>query len=97
MLKRLWRDLSFRNIGLVYVWLLMSALIAGYWAMELARFGSDRLMQALALGSFAIIPVYMVVSITANMMTQVVVAGMFWTTVAIGHAYLKRDWDGLRP
>ena len=80
----------------VYLWVLISCLIAGYWGMELARFGGDQLMRALTLGSFAVVPAYMLVSLTANMMTQIVIAGMFWSMAAIGHAYLKRDWDGLR-
>jgi O-antigen ligase len=80
----------------VYLWVLISCLIAAYWGMELARFGDDPLMRALTLGSFAVVPAYMLVSLTANMMTQVVIAGMFWSMAAIGHAYLRRDWDGLR-
>lgn len=83
--------------GITYVWLLVAALLAGFWGMELAQFSDDRLIRALTLGSFAVVPAYMLVSITSNMMTQVVVAGMFWSMAAIGHAYLKRDWDGLRP
>ena len=64
--------------------------------MELAQFGGDQLMRALTLGSFAVVPAYMLVSLSANMMTQIVIAGMFWSMAAIAHAYLKRDWDGLR-
>jgi O-antigen ligase len=81
---------------IAYLWILVGGLIAAYWGMELARFGTDRLMKALTLGAFAIFPVFLLVSGTANMMTQVVLTGEFWAMAAIGHAYLKRDWDGLR-
>lgn len=84
--------------GLIaFVWTLAATLAASWRAMSLVRLGTDRVMQAVVLGSFAVVPAYMLMSGSSNLMTQIVIAGMFWSMVAIGHAYARRDWEGLLP
>lgn len=84
--------------GLVaYVWLLLSCLAAAFRGMSMARLGGDRTAAAICLGSFAAVPVYMLMSADSNLMTQIVIAGAFWSMAACSHALAVRDWQGLRP
>jgi len=82
---------------LVYVWLLVTGLVGAYKGALFGRLADDRLAAAVALGAFAAVPAYMLMSITSNLMTQVVLAGTFWPMVACAHALCVHDWNRVRP
>ena len=79
------------------LWLLTSVAIAAYRRAVIAQYSGDRLAAAICLGSAAVVPVYALMSIDSNLLTQIVIAETAWTMIACSHAMAGHDWHSVRP
>ena len=76
---------------LCFLWLIWATGKASWlWAQRGMR-SRSAIDQALGLSLFAIVPVWYLMSGTSNLMSQVVVAGVFWSLAACGHSLLRRS------
>jgi O-antigen ligase len=74
----------------VYLWLIWATWSASWRWLRRALGSPSDLERALGVALFTVVPVWYLMSFTSNLMAQVVVAGVFWSLVATGHALLRR-------
>jgi len=74
-----------------FIWLLVSMWLACRRAFRRAVRFRDPVMAAVTLGGLAAASGYVVMTLDSNLMTQVAVAGTFWTLAAIVHAAGRID------
>ncbi|MDX6534871.1 MAG: hypothetical protein QOF68_2615 [Gaiellales bacterium] len=74
-----------------FLWLLVSMWVACRRSFRRAVRSRDPVVAAVALGGLAAASGYIVMTLDSNLMTQVAVAGTFWTLAAIVHAAGRID------
>jgi O-antigen ligase len=78
---------------LCYLWLIWATAKASWaWAQRGMR-SRSAVDRALGLSLFVVVPAWYLMSGTSNLMSQVVVAGVFWSLAACGHSLLRRGAD----
>jgi len=78
-------------VGLcAFLWLLVRTFRASYAGLRSARVWGGSVDLAIALGTFAVVPAWIIMSLDSNLMDQIVVAGVFWALAATGHALAYR-------
>jgi O-antigen ligase len=80
---------------IVYLWLIWSTWSASLRWMRTALASRSDVERARGVALFTIVPAWFLMSFTSNLMAQVVVAGVFWTLAAAGHALLRRPVGGV--